>query len=91
MLWTSALAIFFLFWFLSLFLVLPFHGRRADAGDGDLLVGQERGAPVSIRPWRIIGQVTLVAALLFGGYYAIYTSGLVTRDSLDIFGTPPRG
>ncbi|MEQ1509042.1 MAG: DUF1467 family protein [Sphingopyxis sp.] len=37
MLWQSALAIYFLFWFLSLFLVLPFHGRRSEdeASEGE--------------------------------------------------------
>ncbi|MEQ1687783.1 MAG: DUF1467 family protein [Sphingopyxis sp.] len=87
--WTSALAIYFLFWFLCLFFVLPFHGRRGDeqAGAGEL--GHDRGAPPRFRVLRAFAQVTLLSAILFAAYYAAYVSGLITRDTLNFFGRPP--
>lgn len=81
--WTSILAIYFLFWFFALFLVLPFHGRRAGDEDVQVIPGQEPGAPVHIRPWRIVLQVTVVSALFFVGYYVAYTNDLVTLKFLD--------
>ncbi len=81
MYWTSALAIYFLFWFMCLFFVLPFHGRR----DGDVAEpGHDRGAPSQLRPWRIIAQVTLVAALVFALFYINYVNGWITRESIDL-------
>lgn len=90
--WTSALAIYLLFWALSLFLVLPFHARRAGSDGGGVahVPGQEAGAPPNFRPWRAAGQVTLVAAGLFGLFYANYVYGWLTADSVNLFGGPAR-
>jgi predicted secreted protein len=87
--WTSAVAIFTLFWALSLFFVLPFHARRAGEVDHDAVAGQADSAPVTLRIGRIVFQVTLVAAALFGVYYINYVTGWMTRDSLNFFGQPP--
>lgn len=80
MLWTSALAIYLLFWFLCLFLVLPFHGRRAGGSATD---GHDPGAPAQFAVARACLQVTLLSAALFAIYYAIYVSGYFTRASLN--------
>ena len=73
--WTSALAIFTLFWVFSAFFVLPFHGRRAD--EEPSVKGQDHGAPSTFRPGRVLLQMTIVAAAAFVIYYAAYTSGWV--------------
>lgn len=86
--WTSALAIYFLIWFLCLFLVLPFYGRRSDE-EGERPAGHDPGAPARFRMGLAVVQVTLGAALLFATYYAVYTSGAITRDTLNFFGQPP--
>ena len=39
--WTSALAIYSLFFALSAFFVLPFHGRKASDDDTLLVKGQD--------------------------------------------------
>ena len=80
--WTSMAAIYFLLWFFALFLVLPFHGRRRGDVDETVVPGQELGAPVSIRPWRIVLQVTVVSAIMFAAYYAVYSSGIVTLGTI---------
>ena len=87
--WTSALAIFALFWSLSLFFVLPFHARREGEVDHLAVPGQADSAPVRLNMRRIAMQVTIVAALLFGVYYVNYVNGWLTRDSLNFFGQPP--
>jgi ribonuclease J len=48
--WTSALAIYLLFWAFSAFFVLPFHGRRASDDATPLVKGQDHGAPANFRP-----------------------------------------
>ena len=73
--WTSAFAIYLLFWALSAFFVLPFHGRRANDDNVPLIKGQDVGAPATFRPGRIILQITIVATSLFALYYVAFSYG----------------
>ncbi|WP_448501012.1 DUF1467 family protein [Sphingomonas sp.] len=81
----SALAIFFLFWFLSLFFVLPFHARR---GESTQVAGQAESAPGEFRPWAVAGWTTLVAIVLFGLFYLNFVFGWITTDTLDWVNAP---
>src|SRR3546814_4481034 len=72
--WTSALAIYLLFWAFSAFFVLPFHGRRASDDATPLVRGQEPGAPATFRPGRILLQITIAATIAFGLYYLAYVT-----------------
>ncbi len=80
--WTSALAIFVLFWVLSAFIVMPFGIRSPREADVELVPGQEPGAPANFRPGPILIRTTILGAVLFGLYYANYVSGWITVDSL---------
>jgi predicted secreted protein len=82
--WTSALAIFVLFWVMSAFLVMPFHVRTADEVGEALVPGQSESAPAHFKPLRIIFYTTLLAVVLFGLYYANYNAGWLTADMLDL-------
>lgn len=87
--WTSALAIFALFWALSIFFVLPFHARRGDATSGaEPTPGEDRGAPPGFRAGRAAIHVTLVAGLLFGLFYINYVRGYITAEDLNLFRQP---
>ncbi|MDP9085404.1 MAG: DUF1467 family protein, partial [Pseudomonadota bacterium] len=55
--WTSAVAIYFLFWSLSVFLVLPFGVRTSDEAGGERVRGQAESAPHEFRPGRIAMRV----------------------------------
>lgn len=81
--WTSALAIYLLFWSFSAFFVLPFHGRRESDDAVPLIRGQEPGAPARFRPGRILLQMTIVATIGFAIYYAAYVSGWADPDVLS--------
>ena len=87
--WTSALAIYFIMWFFCLFLILPFHARRAGEGEGGTVPGEDKGAPARFDVRKAALQVTILAALVFGFYYANYTQGWITRDSLTFLPQPP--
>lgn len=80
--WTSALAIYALFWCFSAFFVLPFHGRKAEQEANTLVAGQDHGAPPTIRPKRILLQMTIASAIAFGLYYLGYAQGLFDLDRL---------
>ncbi|MCD2323747.1 DUF1467 family protein [Sphingomonas sp. IC-56] len=81
--WQSALAIYFLFWSFSVFLVLPFGVRTAHEAGADLIPGQAESAPHEFRPGRIALWTTLVATILFVLYYLNYSNGWLTIDMLD--------
>ena len=80
--WTSALAIYLLFLALSAFFVLPFHGRKASDDEAPLIKGQDRGAPATFRPARILLQMTIVATIGFVIFYIGYVQGWADPDVL---------
>ncbi|MBK6297264.1 MAG: DUF1467 family protein [Sphingomonadales bacterium] len=81
--WTSALAVYVLFWVMSAFLVMPFGVRTADELGEEKVPGQAESAPANFRPRRIIVTTTIIATLLFGLYFANYVKGWVTADMLN--------
>ena len=66
--WTSALAIYFLFWAFSVFFVLPFGVKTADEAGVERVPGQADSAPHEFRAGRIALRVTIVATVLWGLY-----------------------
>jgi predicted secreted protein len=83
--WTSALAIYFLFWAFSVFLVLPFGVRTADEAGTERVPGQAESAPHEFRVGRIALRVTIVATLLWGLFLLNYNFGWITPQTLDMF------
>jgi predicted secreted protein len=59
----TALAIYFIVWWLCLFIVLPFRVRN-QVDDGEWIHGTERGAPVLVRFWPKLLATTLLAAVV---------------------------
>ncbi len=80
---TSILAIYVLFWMLSLFLVLPWGVRTSEEAGAETLAGHAESAPHSFSFWRVALRTTIVSVILFGLYYANYTQGWITVDQLD--------
>lgn len=87
--WTSILAIYTLFWVFSAFLVLPFGVKTHDEAGIEKIPGQAESAPADFRPKRVMFRATILAAVLFGLYYANYLQGWLTVQDLDFFGDPP--
>jgi predicted secreted protein len=78
---TTAVAIFFLIWWVVLFAVLPF-GVRSQHEDGEMAAGTDPGAPVIPRLGRKLFLTTVVAGLIFAACYVIYVNHLVTLEGL---------
>ncbi|NIJ08666.1 putative secreted protein [Sphingomonas vulcanisoli] len=79
---TSIIAIFFLFWALSFFLVLPFRLQRRDSVDA-AVHGEMPGAQGRFSFGRTCGWTTIVAAILFGLYYGNYVYQWVPVETFD--------
>lgn len=83
----SALAIYLLFWTLTLFAVLPFGVRtNAEAGTDDI-PGQAQSAPANPMIGKKLAWTTLIAALLFGLFLANYHWGWVELDDVPFWRT----
>ncbi|UZK70145.1 DUF1467 family protein [Sphingomonas sp. S1-29] len=83
MAWQSAMAIYFLFWALSVFFVLPFGVRTTEEAGIDRIPGQADSAPTHFNAGRVALLTTIVSAVLFGAFYANYVNGWVTAEMLD--------
>ncbi|MBF5091670.1 MULTISPECIES: DUF1467 family protein [unclassified Novosphingobium] len=81
--WTSIVAIYSLFWVFAAFLVMPFGIRTHDELGMGKVDGQAHSAPGNFRPKRVAIRATILAAILFGLYYANYVNQWVTIDDLD--------
>jgi predicted secreted protein len=79
----SILAIYILFWTLSLFLVLPFGVRTAEEAGEQVQPGHAPSAPHSFSFGRAALRATIVSALAFALFFANYRFGWVTIATLD--------
>jgi predicted secreted protein len=85
----SAIAIYFIIWWLVLFLVLPFGIRNAhDTGD-TVEEGHEPGAPVNPRLIQKAVITTLLATLVFAIFYLAQTRGFLSLESLPFYNMMP--
>ncbi|MDZ7281566.1 DUF1467 family protein [Sphingomonas sanguinis] len=81
--WTSALAIYVLFWFLAVFLVLPFGVRTTHEAGGEHIPGTAESAPHVFLIGRFFLRTTIVATVMFVLFYLNYVYGWITADMLD--------
>jgi len=79
----SALAIYLLFWWGCLFVVLPFR-LRIDADDDPHVPGQMHGAPQRFSVKRTALWTTIVSALAFALFYVNYVNGWITAEFFDV-------
>lgn len=77
---TTAIAIYFLIWWITLFAVLPWGVRRQ--ADGEFVPGSDPGAPAVPALGKKLIWTTIVASVIFAGCYIVYTRKLVTIEDL---------
>ena len=87
--WTSALAIYFLFLALSVFLVLPFGIRNHHETGEAMVEGQSDGAPANFNARKLARNTIILATIGFVLFYANYVEGWLQPDMVNLFGTPP--
>lgn len=87
---TSIIAIYFLFFAGSAFLLLPFGVRTTEEVGAEKVPGQAESAPHRFDIKRHLVKALLLGAVLFAIYYANWTFGWITPDDLDFYNPPER-
>jgi predicted secreted protein len=86
----TAIAIYFIIWWVVLFAVLPW-GVRSQHEGGAIAPGSDPGAPAIPRLKRKLALTTIVAAVVFALWYVVYTYRLIALDDLAaMLGVPSR-
>ena len=86
---STAIAIYFLVWWLVLFAVLPW-GVHNQEESGDVSPGTDPGAPAVHKVWMKLVWTTVIATVVFGILAAIYKLGLIPYDFLAAISGPRR-
>jgi predicted secreted protein len=77
----SAIAIYFVIWWIGLFAILPW-GIRSQHEDGDVVKGSDPGAPTTPRLLRIVIANTIFATVIFTAYYVVWSYQLIALDDI---------
>ena len=86
---TTAIAIYFLVWWVVLFAVLPW-GVRSQDESGEVAPGTDPGAPAVHKVWVKLLWTTVIASVVFAILAAIYKLGLIPYDFLAAISGPRR-
>jgi len=85
---STALAIYFVIWWITLFLTLPF-GVRSQHEDGESAAGTDPGAPVASRMGRKLIWTTVISAVIYGLAMLAYNAGYLNIERLSkLMGIP---
>ena len=88
--WTSAIAIYFIIWWLVLFAVLPFGVRNAAEAGEVVDGGNDEGAPVAHGlKWKA-GVTTVVATLAFALVYWLLVNDVLSTLDLPFVRDMPK-
>jgi predicted secreted protein len=84
----TAIAIYFIIWWVVLFAVLPW-GVRSQHEGGEIVSGTDPGAPAVPRLlWKLL-WTTVVAGIVFAIFAVVYVNRLVTIEGLSrLLGMP---
>ncbi len=92
--WTSIAAIYFLFFVMSAFVMLPFgvrtlHDLGAEDSGREKVPGQADSAPINFQPGKLAARASVVAALATTAFVLNYSFGWITVEDIDILPKPP--
>lgn len=79
---STAFAIYFVLWWVTLFVTLPF-GIRSQHEDGEGAPGTDPGAPIASRMGRKLIWTTLLSAVIYAVALAAYHAGLLNIERLS--------
>ncbi|HEY4405266.1 MAG TPA: DUF1467 family protein [Xanthobacteraceae bacterium] len=77
----TALAIYFVIWWIVLFAVLPW-GVHSQHEAGEMAPGTDPGAPVLPKLRSKLVWTTLVSTVVFAAWFVVYFYRLITLDQL---------
>jgi predicted secreted protein len=79
---STAFAIYFVMWWVTLFLTLPF-GVRSQHEDGGGAPGTDPGAPIVPGLGRKLIWTTVISAVIFAVSWLAYSAGLLNVERLS--------
>ena len=82
---SSIVAIYFLFFSASAFVLLPFGVKTSEELGEEMVPGQAESAPHRFDLKRHLVKAAVLAAVLFAIYYANWAYGWITPDDLDFY------
>ncbi|MGH6859608.1 MAG: DUF1467 family protein [Phyllobacterium sp.] len=85
----TAMAVYFILWWLTLFTMLPI-GLRTQADEDDVTLGTTPSAPHKPRMARVFLLTTIVSAIIFTAFYVINEELGYGVDDLPTFFPPLR-
>lgn len=74
----NGIVIYIVIWWVVFFVTLPFGVRTAEEAGEELTPGSVSSAPLNPRIGRKVLITTIIAAVLWSGYYAIVAYDLVS-------------
>jgi len=85
---STGLAIYFVIWWITLFLTLPF-GVRSQHEDGEGAAGTDPGAPIMARMGRKLIWTTVISAVIYAVAVLAYKAGYLNIERLSkLMGMP---
>ena len=81
----SALAVYFLVFVFTAFLMLPFGMKTDEEAGAPRIAGQADSAPHRFDLKRHLVRATVVSLLLFGLFYLNWVQGWITTETLDFY------
>ena len=82
---SSIVAIYFLFFAFSAFLLLPFGVKTDEEAGTPKIAGQADSAPHRFDVKRHFLKAAILGAILFAFYYANWSYGWITPNDLDFY------
>lgn len=86
--WTSVLALYFLVWVVSAFIVLPFGIQTHEEAGHEKTPGQADSAPANFRPLKVILRATILSLVICGLFVLNYNEGWITFNDVNFFQGP---
>ncbi len=86
----SAIAVYFIIWWLVLFIILPFGVRNANEAGEIVEEGNDAGAPVNPQLVRKAIWTTVLATIVFLFFLVVIRGGMITFDSIPFLGPLPQ-
>jgi predicted secreted protein len=78
----SAIALYFVIWWLTLFAVLPF-GVRSQHEAGEVVAGSDPGAPAKVRIRRVVILNSVVAMVVLALFWIVYVENWLGLSIID--------
>jgi predicted secreted protein len=78
----TALAIYFVIWWIVLFAVLPW-GVHSQHESGEVAPGTDPGAPILANLKPKLVWTSIVASLVFAAWFVAYVYGLISVDQVS--------